>query len=152
MEGMFSAIARAALDHPDTHFLVATHPNPTVSAAADRILGRCERVDLIGSQGYLAFVKLMGAAHMIVSASGGIQEEGPALGTPVLVLRDVTEYPELVERGVVEVVGTDETRIVAALSELLDDPARYERMKRACGDYGPESSASVIVEALRDPS
>lgn len=150
MEGMLSAIAQVARKRGDTHFLVATHPNPVVSGAAARILCDCERVDLIGAQAYLPFVKLMEAAHLIVSDSGGVQEEGPALGTPVLVLRDVTEYPELVERGVVEVAGTDETRVAASLARLLDDRERYERMKEACVGYGPGDSASGIARVLSE--
>ena len=149
MEDMFSAIARVASEHGDTHFLVAAHPNPVVTRAAHHILGDVDRVDLIGPQAYLPFVKLMSRADLILSDSGGLQEEGPALGVPVMVLREVTEYPELVERGAVAVIGTSAPGIVRAVNEVLGDPDRYAAMRSACVDVGAEESTSVILEALR---
>lgn len=150
MEGIFSALAQVARECPDTHFLVATHPNPVVSDAAQRILGGVERVELIGAQGYLQFVHLMSAAELIVSDSGGIQEEGPALGTPVLVLRDVTEYPELVERGVVALAGTAEETVLASVTRLLNDANALKRMTDACAGAHSGDSTEVIVRALLD--
>ena len=150
MEGIFAAIARVARAHPDVQVLVATHPNPVVSAAAARILGEVERVELVGAQDYLPFVKLMAAADLIVSDSGGIQEEGPALGTPVLVLRDVTEYPELVERSVVAIAGTAEESVFATVSRVLSDDVVYQRMLAACAQTDADDSTATIVEALLD--
>ncbi len=150
MEGIFSGLARAAQECPDTHFLVATHPNPVVADAAQRILGGHERVDLIGAQGYLQFVHLMSVAELIVSDSGGIQEEGPTLGTPVLVLRDVTEYSELLERGVVALAGTDEDSVFASVTGLLTDDAALASMTHACVGAHSGDSTEIISRALLD--
>ncbi|MDZ4180819.1 MAG: UDP-N-acetylglucosamine 2-epimerase (non-hydrolyzing) [Coriobacteriia bacterium] len=148
MEAIFSAVARLAEAHPDIHVLLATHANPVVADAADRILASRERVDIIGPQDYLPFVKLLDAAHLILSDSGGIQEEGPALGTPVVVLRDVTEYPELLGRGVVVLAGTDEDGIFEAVSRLLRDEGALARMRQACEETRTQDASSAIAEVL----
>lgn len=148
MEGIFSAIARIAETHPSVHILVATHANPTVADAAQRILGGADRVDLIGPQDYLAFVKLMEAADLILSDSGGIQEEGPALGTPVLVLREVTEYPEIVERGSIALVGTDSRVIAERTADILDDTDLYDAMKASCRGLDIANPSRTIAQVL----
>ena len=110
-----------------------------------------ERVDLIGALDYLPFVKLQQAAALILSDSGGIQEEAPSYGKPVLVLREVTERPEGVEAGVAAVVGTREDGIVAEASRLLSDRAAYDRMATGKNPYGDGRASERIADALVEP-
>jgi len=130
--------------------LVATHRNPIVADACERILGGCDRVDLLGPLEYLPFVKLMAAATLILSDSGGVQEEAPTLGKPALVMREVTERPEAVEAGVVKLVGTDTGTIVAEASRLLTDPAAYAEMARASNPFGDGHAAERICRILAE--
>lgn len=132
----------------DIHVLFATHPNPIVADAAQRRLGDLERVDLIGSQEYLAFVKLMAASTLILSDSGGVQEEAPALGVPTLVLRDVTERPEAIESGVAQLVGTDAERIVGTASLLLTDESARASMTRASSPFGDGRASERMADIL----
>lgn len=151
MRDIFTAIRRLSETINDVHFLVATHPNRVVSEAATEILGQLQHVDLIGPQGYLPFVKLMSASNLILSDSGGIQEEGPAVGTPVLVLRDVTEYPELVARGAISLVGTSEQTIFDSVSRVLRGREVLRNMTAACESaYAGDDAVTPIVEALLD--
>lgn len=110
-----------------------------------RILGDRGRVHLIEPQDYLPFVWLMDRATLLITDSGGIQEEAPSLGKPVLVMRDVTERPEAVEAGTVRLVGTDTARIVAAATALLDDEAAYKAMSRAHNPYGDGHASERIA-------
>ena len=137
---------------PDTELVFPVHPNPTVRQAAQAVLGGLPRVHLIEPQSYLSFVWLMTRAHLIVTDSGGVQEEAPSLGVPVLVTRDTTERPEAVEAGTVRLVGTDVTRILAHASALLDDPAAHARMAHTHNPYGDGHAAPRIAARLAAPT
>ena len=132
----------------DAHVLFATHRTPVVVETVERVLAGVDRVDLIGPQEYLPFTKLMQASTLILSDSGGIQEEAPSLGKPVLVLREVTERPEAVKAGVVKLVGTDTERIVSEASRLLGDRAAYDAMAHRANPFGDGTAAAQIVDVL----
>lgn len=149
MEHIFGAVRQLASLHKDVHFFVATHSNPVVAVLAERILRGVEGVDLIGAQEYLPFVKLMAHASMILSDSGGIQEEGPAVGSPVVVLRDVTEYTELLECGAIVLTGTDEQRIVETATALLADDQALKRMTAAGASRVKSGAADEISKILK---
>ena len=129
--------------------VVSVHPNPAVRQVATEELDGVERVVLMEPPDYLAFVPLLQAATLVLTDSGGLQEEAPALGKPVLVLRDVTERPEGVEAGCARLVGTDRARIVEEASRLLSDPEAYRAMALAVNPYGDGRAAERIVQALR---
>jgi len=120
-----------------------------VAEPVKRILSGVDNVHLIEPQDYLPFVYLMTRAHIILTDSGGIQEEAPSLGKPVLVMRDTTERPEAVSAGTVRLVGTDAERIVAAVSTLLDDQQEYNSMSFAHNPYGDGEACSRIVNIIR---
>ena len=143
-----AAIATIARMHPDVHILFATHSNPIVADVAEEVLGGLARVDLIGPQDYLPFVQLMKLATLIISDSGGVQEEAPTFGRPTLVMRDVTERPEAIEAGVARLVGTDAGRIVAEASRLLTQPDAYNEMARRDNPFGDGRAAERIVDVL----
>jgi UDP-N-acetylglucosamine 2-epimerase (non-hydrolysing) len=119
---------REIADRDDVQIVYPVHLNPNVQEPVNRILAGCKNIYLIEPQDYLPFVYLMDRAYLIITDSGGIQEEAPSLGKPVLVMRDTTERPEAVEAGTVELVGTDEKRIVDKATKLLDDHHEYLRM------------------------
>jgi len=143
-----AAVSELATAFEDIHVLFATHKNPIVADAAQRHLGGLERVSLIGPQEYLPFVKLMDAATLILSDSGGVQEEAPTLGKPALVLREVTERPEAARAGVVKLVGTDTGRILAEAARLLTDERAYAKMAHASNPFGDGHAADHIVDVL----
>ena len=124
------------------------HPNPRVQEAVTPILSGHPRVHLIPPLDYLPFIHLMRRAAIVITDSGGIQEEAPSLGKPVLVTRDTTERPEAVQAGTVELVGTDTDLLVARATRLLDDPDAYETMSTAHNPYGDGLAANRILEAL----
>ncbi len=136
---------RALARRGDVQVVYPVHLNPQVQAPVRRILGDEPGVHLIAPQDYLPFVYLMLRADLILTDSGGIQEEAPSLGRPVLVMRDTTERPEAVEAGTVQLVGTDTGRIVAAATALLDDAAAYARMAQALNPYGDGRAAARIA-------
>jgi len=115
-----------------------------------RILGGCPRVHLVEPQDYLPFVWLAMRCHFVLTDSGGIQEEAPSLGKPVLVLREVTERPEAVDAGTVRLVGTDRERIVSEALRLLDDPDAHARMAQAHNPYGDGRAAARIAATVAD--
>lgn len=133
----------------DVAVVVSVHPNPAVRRVATEELGGVPRTVLLDPPDYLAFVPLLKAAHLVLTDSGGLQEEAPALGKPVLVLREVTERPEGVEAGCARVVGTDTARIVEESSRLLQDPEAYRQMVAAVNPYGDGRASARIVQALR---
>jgi UDP-N-acetylglucosamine 2-epimerase (non-hydrolysing) len=141
-------IASAALDlvrsFEDTLLVVPMHKNPDVRATLTGILGSHHRVRLIEPPDYAPFVKLMQRSTIILSDSGGVQEEAPAFGIPVLVLRDTTERPEGVDAGTAKLVGTNRERIVAEATSLLSDASAFERMARAVSPYGDGKAAKRI--------
>lgn len=132
----------------DVRILYPVHLNPNVRAPVGSILGGLRRVHLIEPVDYVAFVYLMERAHLIITDSGGVQEEAPSLGKPVLVMRETTERPEAVAAGTVRLVGTDEDRIVAEAERLLDDEAAYLAMSRAHNPYGDGLAARRIRDRL----
>lgn len=133
----------------DVVVVFSVHPNPTVRRVATDVLGGHPRAHLIEPPDYGPFVRLMGAAYLILSDSGGVQEEAPALGTPVLVLREVTERPEGVVAGSVELVGTSRRKIFERAARLLADPAARAAMASVRNPYGDGRAARRIVEAIR---
>ncbi len=134
---------------PDITVVFSVHRNPAVRRVAEEVLAGHPRAHLIEPPDYGPFVRLMAKAHLILTDSGGVQEEAPALGTPVLVLREVTERPEGVQAGTVEVVGTARERIVERAGCLLADPAARAAMAHARNPYGDGRAAERIVDALR---
>lgn len=142
------AIRDAANAHPDWLFVYPVHLNPNVQRPVHAILGATSNVVLCEPLDYEPFVWLMDRSDLILTDSGGIQEEGPALGKPVLVMREVTERPEALEAGTVKLVGTNRARILGALDELLLDPARYAAMASAKNPFGDGRAAERIVDAL----
>lgn len=139
----------AARDAEDGVSIVyPVHPNPNVRGPVERILGDRKHVLLLPPQGYARFVHLMQRAHIILTDSGGIQEEAPGLGRPVLVLRDRTERPEAVAAGTARLVGTSATRIVQEVDRLLTDREAYERMATATNPFGDGTAAVRIAKAL----
>lgn len=125
------------------------HLNPNVSEPVTRILGDVKNVVLIDPQEYLPFVYLMNHAYLILTDSGGIQEEAPSLGKPVLVMRDTTERPEAVDAGTVRLVGTDTQEIVRQVTRLLKDEDEYQVMSRAHNPYGDGKACEQILAALK---
>ena len=132
----------------DIEIIYPVHPNPHVREAAGRLLAGCERVHLLEPLEYHEFCHLMNACHFILTDSGGVQEEAPALHKPVLVLRDTSERPEGVESGTACIVGTHRRDIVDAASRLLTDPTEYQRMAAAINPYGDGRAAVRIVDFL----
>ncbi len=145
MDAICAAIADLATQNDDVHFLFPVHPNPNVRRVVNHRLGALPGVTLCEPLDYAAFVTAMKSAWLILSDSGGVQEEAPALAKPVLVLRDETERPEAVAEGVVELVGTDRAKIVDRVSVLLRDGRAYSHMARGASPYGDGKAAQRIV-------
>ena len=141
-------LARLA-ERQDVQVVYPVHLNPMVQEPVNRLLGHLPGVHLIPPQDYLPFIYLMRQAYLIITDSGGIQEEAPSLGKPVLVMRDTTERPEAVAAGTVRLVGTDATRIVAEASRLLDCPADYKRMAQATNPFGDGQASRRIANLLQ---
>jgi UDP-N-acetylglucosamine 2-epimerase (non-hydrolysing) len=148
LERAFEAIADLARSHADTRFVYPVHPNPNVKEPAARVLGALANVHLTEPLDYAPFIHLMKRAHVVVTDSGGIQEEAPSLGVPVLVMREVTERPEALSAGTVKLVGTNPERIREELGQLLDDPAAHARMASAVNPYGDGRAAARILARL----
>ena len=147
----FDAICEALRElstRDDVQIVYPVHLNPNVREPVNRILGAQPNVYLLEPLDYLPFVYLMSQCYLIISDSGGIQEEAPALGKPVLVMRDTTERPEAVEAGTVKLVGTDTRRIVSAATELLEDKDAYKQMSVANNPYGSGDACQKIIEDL----
>ncbi|BES83059.1 UDP-N-acetylglucosamine 2-epimerase (non-hydrolyzing) [Pectobacterium araliae] len=149
-ERICSALADIALRHPEVQIVYPVHLNPNVSEPVNRILSGIDNVMLIAPQDYLPFVYLMNRSYMILTDSGGIQEEAPSLGKPVLVMRDTTERPEAVEAGTVKLVGTEVASIVDAVSMLLTDEEAYQAMSHAHNPFGDGQACQRIVDALKN--
>lgn len=142
------ALAELALRYPDVQFVYPVHLNPRVQNAVYDMLSDKPNIYLIAPQNYQHFVWLMGRAHIILTDSGGIQEEAPSIGKPLLVLREVTERPSVLEGGTVLLVGTDTAKIVKEASQLLDDEATYKRMSRIHSPYGDGHASERIAKRL----
>lgn len=149
-ERICEALAQTAKQHPEVQILYPMHLNPNVREPVKRILGNVENVLLIEPQQYLPFIYLMDRAHIILTDSGGIQEEAPSLGKPVLVMRDTTERPEAVAAGTVKLVGTDVITIKKHLDILLADQTAYDLMSFAHNPYGDGKSCEKILRTLCD--
>lgn len=149
-EGVVSlctGLARLA-DRADTQIVFAVHPNPNVRGPVHERLGNHPNIALIDPVSYVPFVDLMRRSYLLLTDSGGIQEEGPSLGKPILVLRDKTERPEAVNAGTVKLVGTDTERILTEAEVLLDDPAEYDRRSHAHNPYGDGQASPRIADRL----
>jgi UDP-N-acetylglucosamine 2-epimerase (non-hydrolysing) len=145
-----AALAEIARSHPDVQVVYPVHLNPNVSEPVNRILRGIDNIMLIEPQDYLPFVYLMAHAYLILTDSGGIQEEAPSLGKPVLVMRDTTERPEAVDAGTVQLVGTDTSKIVEEVTRLLTDENAYHEMSRAHNPYGDGHACQRILHALKN--
>lgn len=143
------ALKTLAERYADVHFVYPVHLNPNVQQPVNAILNGLPNVHLIDPLDYEPFVFLLKHAHIVLTDSGGIQEEAPSLGKPVLVMRDVTERPEAVHAGTVRLVGADRARIVANVTELLDNPQSYLSMARAHNPYGDGKACERIIDVLR---
>jgi UDP-N-acetylglucosamine 2-epimerase (non-hydrolysing) len=147
------AIKDLTVRYPEVDFVFPMHPNPNVRQPIREVFGEKlsdqSNIFFIEPLEYLSFVYLMEKASIVLTDSGGIQEEAPGLGKPVLVMRDTTERPEALEAGTVKLVGTSRDTIVNELSRLLDDPASYEKMSKALNPYGDGKACGRIVERLR---
>ncbi|HJR15871.1 MAG TPA: UDP-N-acetylglucosamine 2-epimerase (non-hydrolyzing) [Gemmatimonadales bacterium] len=150
LQSTCGAIRDLAGRHPDLQFVLPVHPNPQVKQTVERLLCDLPGMYLIDPVDYVEFVHLMNRAYLVLTDSGGVQEEAPSLGKPVLVLREVTERPEGVEAGTAVVVGTDRDRIVRVASELLTSTKAYERMANAVNPYGDGQASGRIVRALAE--
>jgi UDP-N-acetylglucosamine 2-epimerase (non-hydrolysing) len=144
-----AAIRELALAYPLVRFIYPVHLNPNVRSPVNELLVGQGNVHLIEPLDYEPFVYLLKHSFLVLTDSGGIQEEAPSLGKPVLVMRDVTERPEAEEAGTVELVGANQVRIVAGVSRLLDNEHHYQRMSRAHNPYGDGRACSQIVDVLR---
>jgi UDP-N-acetylglucosamine 2-epimerase (non-hydrolysing) len=149
MENIAQAIRQIAA-RPDTAIIFPVHLNPNVRAVMNERLAGLDNVALIEPLDYPHFARLLGLAHIMLTDSGGVQEEAPALGKPVLVMRETTERPEGVEAGTARLVGTQTCRIVSEIFSLLDDSTAYEAMARAHNPFGDGHSARRIVEIIGD--
>lgn len=141
---------KAIAERPDVEIVYPVHLNPNVRGPVERLLAGVPNIHLVEPLGYLPFVKLMREADVILTDSGGIQEEAPSLGKPVLVMRDKTERPEAVDAGTVRLVGADSARIVSAVAELLDSSTAYAAMSKAHNPYGDGKASGRIVSAVID--
>jgi len=150
--GGFERICRALREiagtFPDVEIVYPVHLNPRVREPVNRLLGHVANVHLIEPLGYLDFIQLMARSYLVLTDSGGVQEEAPSLGKPVLVMRDTTERPEAVAAGTVRLVGTDADAIIKEVASLLRDPKDYEKMSFAHNPYGDGLASQRIVNAL----
>lgn len=149
-ENICKALSQLAIANPETHFIYPVHLNPNVQEPVKRLLAGSSNVHLIQPLGYEPFVYLMKGAYLVLTDSGGVQEEAPGLGKPVLVMRDTTERPEALEAGTVKLVGTDADVIISAVQELIDDASQYERMSAAHNPYGDGKASQRIICFLKN--
>jgi UDP-N-acetylglucosamine 2-epimerase (non-hydrolysing) len=147
-EEICQALADLAGMHPDVQFVYPVHLNPNVREPVNRVLSGIENIHLVEPQDYLPFVKLMDASTLILTDSGGIQEEAPSLGKPVLVMRNTTERPEAVDAGTVKLVGANRDNIVQAADLLLTDEKQYKQMSKAHNPYGDGHACERILQRL----
>lgn len=144
-----SALKKIALDRPNINIVYPVHLNPNVFKPVNDLLGNVKNVYLIEPLQYEAFIYLMSLSKLIITDSGGVQEEAPSLGKPVLVMRDTTERPEAVSAGTVKLVGTNIQGIVSATNELLDNPLVYESMAKAHNPYGDGKACERIISFMK---
>jgi UDP-N-acetylglucosamine 2-epimerase (non-hydrolysing) len=147
-EDICQALREIALRNPGVQIIYPVHLNPNVQEPVYRIIGKMDRIHLIEPLEYEPFVYLMNRSYLILTDSGGIQEEAPSLGKPVLVMREVTERPEAIEAGTAKLVGTQMENIVRETQKLLDQPEAYRKMANIKNPYGDGKSAERIVQIL----
>lgn len=152
MQNMFKAIRRVLDEHPDVKAIYPIHLNPVIREAANSILGNDDRIHLIDPLDVLDFHNFLDRSYLILTDSGGIQEEAPSLGKPVLVMRDTTERPEGIKAGTLKLVGTNEEVIYENFTLLLDDKLAYERMSKASNPYGDGFASRRIADILESES
>ena len=148
MKNMFRAIRRVMDEHPDVKAIYPIHMNPVVREAANEILGGDDRIHIIEPLDVLDFHNFLSRSYLILTDSGGIQEEAPSLGKPVLVMRDTTERPEGIEAGTLKLVGTDEEVIYQNFKKLLEDEVEYAKMSNASNPYGDGHACERIADIL----
>lgn len=148
-ESICKALCELALKNESVHFIYPVHLNPNVQEPVKRLLGAVKNVHLINPLGYEPFVYLMKSCYLVLTDSGGVQEEAPGLGKPVLVMRDTTERPEAVDAGTVKLVGTDAHTIVISVQLLLDNPSLYKSMSHAHNPYGIGNSSNNIISGIK---
>ena len=148
MKQMFKAIKRIVDEFEDVKVVYPVHLNPKVREIADDVLGNDERIRLIEPLEVIDFHNFMNKAYLILTDSGGIQEEAPSLGKPVLVLRDTTERPEGIEAGTLKIAGTNENAIYDMIRELLTNHQTYEKMSKAVNPYGDGTASKRIADAI----
>lgn len=151
-DNICAALKQIALQFPDCDLVYPVHLNPNVREPVFRLLADAPNVHLIEPQDYLPFVYLMSRSTLVLTDSGGIQEEAPSLGKPVLVMRDTTERPEAVDAGTVKLVGTDKDKIVAEVTKLLTDKAYYDSMSFAHNPYGDGNACQRIIDVISQNS
>ena len=149
MQGIAEAIGRIAT-RDDVAVLFPVHPNPNVVSVMDAMLGDRDNIVRIDPLDYPHFIRALGMADVVLTDSGGVQEEAPALGKPVLVMRETTERPEGVAAGTAKLVGTDPMRIVSEISTLLDDDGAYQAMARAHNPFGDGHASARIAGIIAD--
>lgn len=150
MVHMFRAIRRVMNEHPDVKAIYPIHMNPVVRETANQILGDDDRIHIIEPLEVLDFHNFLARSYLILTDSGGIQEEAPSLGKPVLVMRDTTERPEGIEAGTLKLVGTEEDTIYSSFTELLDNHLAYEQMSKASNPYGDGHASERIANILEN--
>lgn len=150
MHRMFRAIRRILEENPDVKAVYPIHMNPLVRQAAEQELGGCDRIHIIEPLDVLDFHNFLARCYLILTDSGGVQEEAPSLGKPVLVMRDTTERPEGVKAGTLKLVGTDEGVIYGSFKELLENKAIYDKMSRASNPYGDGCACKRIADILEE--
>ena len=150
MVNIFSACRHLVEQNPDVELVYPVHPNPNVRKTANEILAGKTRIHLIEPMEYRPFVQLMSKCELILTDSGGVQEEAPSLGKPVLVLRKTTERPEAIEAGTAKLVGTDKQQIIEVAQKLLSDRSAYLEMATRANPYGDGKSAGRIIDILQE--
>lgn len=148
MKAVFEAVKNIVINNSDVEVVFPIHKNPVVRNIASDVLGEVERVHIIEPLEYMPFANLIGKCYMILTDSGGIQEEAPSLGKPVLVLRDTTERPEAIAAGTARLVGTEAASIISHAQQLLDDRIEYSKMANAANPYGDGKASERIVKAI----
>ncbi|URR15396.1 UDP-N-acetylglucosamine 2-epimerase (non-hydrolyzing) [Citrobacter portucalensis] len=147
-ENICEALAKIALDNDDVQIVFPVHLNPNVREPVNRILGNIDNIYLVEPQQYVPFIYLMNSSYLILTDSGGIQEEAPSLGKPVLVMRDTTERPEAVAAGTVKLVGTDKHKIILEVNNLLKSDVLYNEMSFSHNPYGNGDSSKMILSKI----
>ena len=148
MRHVYQALKRIVTEFSDVEVVFPVHRNPKVREVVESVLGHLPRVHLTDPLDYEPFVNLMARSTLILTDSGGIQEEAPSLGKPVLVLRDTTERPEAIEAGTVRLIGTAEETVYAETKALLSNPAQYRAMSEATNPYGDGKASRRIVQTI----